>query len=53
MPKNLKEKYINEFNEFNNLLKNNELYPAKLKRYNHMEFLFFIVVYWLKKISLN
>jgi len=41
MPKNLKEKYINEFNEFNNLLKNNELYPAKLKRSNHMEFLFF------------
>ena len=39
--KDLKEKYINGFNEFNELLKNNELYSATLKRYNHMEFLFF------------
>ena len=37
----LKEKYINIFNEFNELLKNSELYSATLKRYNHMEFLFF------------
>jgi len=41
IPKDLKEKYINGFNEFNELLKNNELYSAKLKRYKHMEFLFF------------
>jgi len=41
IPKDLKEEYINGFNEFNELLKNNELYSAKLKRYNHMEFLFF------------
>ena len=39
--KDLKEKYINGFNEFNELLKNNELYSATLKRYNQMEFLFF------------
>jgi len=41
IPKDLKEKYINIFNEFNELLKNNELYSATLKRYNHMELLFF------------
>ena len=41
IPKDLKEKYINGFNEFNELLKNNELYSATLKRYNHLEFLFF------------
>ena len=41
IPKDLKEKYINGFNVFNELLKNNELYSATLKRYNHMQFLFF------------
>ncbi len=41
LPNNLKEKYINGFNEFIELLKDNELYSAKLKRYNHKEFLFF------------
>ena len=41
IPNDLKEKYINGFNEFNELLKDKKLYSAKLKRYNHMEFLFF------------
>jgi len=41
IPKDLKEKYISGFNEFNELLKNNELYSATLKRYNHFEFFFF------------
>ena len=31
IPKDLKEKYINGFNEFNELIKDNELYSASLK----------------------
>ena len=38
IPKDLKEEYINEFNE---LLKNNELYYTTLKRYNYMKFIFY------------
>ena len=41
IPKDLKEKYFNGFNEFIELIKNNELYSATLKRYNHKEFLYF------------
>ena len=41
IPKDLKEEYINRFNEFNELLKNNELYYTTLKRYNYMKFIFY------------
>jgi hypothetical protein len=50
--KDLKEQYINEFNEFNTfneLLKNNELYSAELKRYKHMEFLVFASCFLVKE----
>jgi len=53
IPKDLKEKYINRFNEYNEILKNNELYSTHKRDLIIWNFYFLIVIFLLKKISLN